>query len=81
MANALKEQLKAEVGVIRDQESRRDVLQRKSQIRIVVGFAEVIEREATLVAAACNQPNLLVLPFNFELIRTAAQRAPNHNRG
>jgi hypothetical protein len=34
------------------QESRRSVLQRKSQIRMVAGFAEVVEREATLVAAA-----------------------------
>jgi hypothetical protein len=35
-------------------------------------FAEVIGREATLVAAACNHPNCLVLPFRFELIRLAA---------
>jgi hypothetical protein len=28
------------------------------QIRMVAGFAEVIEGEATLVAAACNHPNV-----------------------
>jgi hypothetical protein len=39
---------------------------------MVAGFAEVIESEATLVALACNHPNLLVLPFSFELIRLAA---------
>ena len=27
---------------------------------------------ARFVAAACNHPNLLVLPFNFALIRAAA---------
>jgi hypothetical protein len=40
---------------------------------MVAGFAEVIEREETLVAEACNHPNLLVLPFSFDLIRRAAQ--------
>jgi hypothetical protein len=40
---------------------------------MVAGFAEVIESEATL-AAACNHPNLLVLPFRMELIRLAAQQ-------
>jgi hypothetical protein len=44
----------------------------KSQIRMVAGFAEVIEREETLVAEACNHPNCLVLPFRLELIRLAA---------
>jgi hypothetical protein len=39
---------------------------------MVAGFAEVIESEATLVAAACNHPNWLLLPFRFELRRTAA---------
>jgi hypothetical protein len=39
---------------------------------MVVGFAEVIEREETLVAEACNHPNLLVIPFRAELIRCAA---------
>jgi hypothetical protein len=39
---------------------------------MVAGFAEALEREETLVAAACNHPNLLVLPFNFKLIRAAA---------
>jgi hypothetical protein len=39
---------------------------------MVAGFAEVIEREETLVAAACNHPNLLVIPFRAELIRCAA---------
>ena len=42
------------------------------QIRMVAGFAEVIESEATLVAEACNHPNLLVLQFRFELNRVAA---------
>jgi hypothetical protein len=32
----------------------------------------VIEIEESLVAAARNHPNLLVLPLNFELIRAAA---------
>jgi hypothetical protein len=44
----------------------------KSQIRMVAGFAEVIDREETLVAEACNHPNLLVIPFRAELIRCAA---------
>jgi hypothetical protein len=35
-------------------------------------FAEVIESEATLVAEACNHPNLLVLSFRLNLIRSAA---------
>jgi hypothetical protein len=39
---------------------------------MVAGFAEVIDREATLVAAARNHPNCLVLPFRLELIRLAA---------
>jgi hypothetical protein len=42
------------------------------QIRMVAGFAEVIEREGTLVAEACNHPNCLVLPFSFPLVRIAA---------
>jgi hypothetical protein len=46
--------------------------QRKSQIRMVEGFTELIEREETLVAAACNHPNCLVLPVRLELIRLAA---------
>jgi hypothetical protein len=33
------------------------------QVRMVAGFAEVIEREETLVAEACNHPNCLVLPL------------------
>jgi hypothetical protein len=40
--------------------------------RMVAGSAEVIESEETLVAAARNQPNCLVLPFSVELIRLAA---------
>jgi hypothetical protein len=36
---------------------------------MVAGFAEV-DREETLVAAACNHPNL-VLPFTLDLIRFA----------
>jgi hypothetical protein len=39
---------------------------------MVAGFAEVTESEATLVALACNHPNLLVIPFRRELIRRAA---------
>jgi len=39
---------------------------------MVAGFAEVIEREETLVAEACNHPNCLVLPFRLELIQFAA---------
>ena len=42
------------------------------QIRIVAGYREVAETREFLVAGACNHPNLLVLPFTFELIRTAA---------
>jgi hypothetical protein len=38
----------------------------------VAGFAELIEREETLVATACNHPNLLVLPIILHLFRTAA---------
>jgi hypothetical protein len=38
---------------------------------MVAGFAEMIEREETLVAEACNHPNCLVLPFKLELIRLA----------
>jgi len=30
---------------------------------MVAGFAEAIDREEALVAAACNHPNLLVIPF------------------
>jgi hypothetical protein len=39
---------------------------------MVAGFVEVIEREETLVAEACNHPNCLVLPLSLELIRLAA---------
>jgi hypothetical protein len=39
---------------------------------MVAGFGEVIEREETLVAAACNHPNCLVLFFKLDLIRLAA---------
>jgi hypothetical protein len=39
---------------------------------MVAEFAEVIEIEATMVATACNHPNLLVIPFRAELIRCAA---------
>jgi hypothetical protein len=41
-------------------------------VRIVAGYREVPETRDLLVAQACNHPNLLVLPFNFELIRAAA---------
>jgi hypothetical protein len=44
----------------------------KLSIRMVTGFAEVIEREEALVAEACNHPNCLVLPFRLELIRVVA---------
>jgi len=39
---------------------------------MVAGFAEVAEGREVLVAAACNHPNCLVLPFSVELIRLAA---------
>jgi hypothetical protein len=39
---------------------------------MVAGFAEVIDREETLVAAACNHPNCLVLRFSFPMDRVAA---------
>jgi hypothetical protein len=39
---------------------------------MVARFVEVVEREETLVAEACNHPNCLVLPFSVELIRLAA---------
>ena len=42
------------------------------QIRMVAGFAEVIESEATLVALACNVTNLLVVPFKRSLAESAA---------
>lgn len=41
-------------------------------IRMVAGFAEVIEGQEFLVAGACNRPNCLVLPLSVELIRLAA---------
>jgi hypothetical protein len=44
-----------------------------SPATVSVGVAELIDREETLVAAACNHPNLLVLPFSLHLIRMAAQ--------
>lgn len=40
------------------------------QIRMVVGFAKIIEE--SLVAEACNAPNALVIPFRIELFRPAA---------
>jgi hypothetical protein len=43
-----------------------------THIRMVAGSTEVIETERTLVAEACNHPNLLVIPFRAELIRCAA---------
>ena len=33
---------------------------------------QVADGEEMLVAKACNHPNLLVMPFSFELIRAAA---------
>src|ERR1700730_9208894 len=45
---------------------------RKLQIRMVAGFAEMTERQETLVAVPCNHPNCLVVPFRLELIRLAA---------
>jgi hypothetical protein len=39
---------------------------------MVAGVVEVVEREETLVAAACNHPNWLVLPFRMDLIRLVA---------
>jgi len=46
--------------------------QRKSQIRMVAGFAEVIDSKENLVAGACNHPNCLVIPFKTVLKRHAA---------
>jgi hypothetical protein len=46
-----------------------DQKQLELQIRMVVGFAEITERKESLVALACNHPNLLVIPFSAELIR------------
>jgi hypothetical protein len=43
-----------------------------AQIRMVVGFAEIIEREQSLVAEACNVPIFLVVTFRIELIRAVA---------
>jgi hypothetical protein len=39
---------------------------------MVAGFAEVIEREETLVAEACNASELFSAAFRVELIRLAA---------
>ena len=33
------------------------------KIRMVAGFVKVVEREATLVAEACNHPNLFSAAF------------------
>ena len=49
------------------------------QIRVVAGFAEIVEREETLVAEACKHPNLRAIPFRAELIRCAA--LPTHRLG
>jgi hypothetical protein len=49
-----------------------DVEQGGLSIRMVAGYREAAQRKILLVAEACNHPNLLVLPFNFELIRAAA---------
>jgi hypothetical protein len=50
----------------------RPLKQATLSIRMVAGFAEVIEREDFVVTAACNHPNCLVIPFSAELIRLAA---------
>jgi len=39
---------------------------------MVAGFPEMIESKESLVAEACNHPNLLVLPFSLALMRIAA---------
>ena len=39
---------------------------------MVAGVQKVFETEENWVAEVCNHPNLLVLTFNFELIRAAA---------
>jgi hypothetical protein len=39
---------------------------------MVAGFEEIAERKEILVAGAGNHPNLLVLPFSLNLIRSAA---------
>jgi hypothetical protein len=41
---------------------------------MVAGLAEVIESEETLVAAACNHPNGLVLFFRIELVKLPLSR-------
>jgi hypothetical protein len=45
------------------------------QIRMVAGFAEIVEREETLVAEARYIPNrqFLSIPFRSELLHCAAQ--------
>jgi hypothetical protein len=45
---------------------------------MVAGFGEVIEREETLVAEACNHPNCLVLLFRLEMNRLARASAHDH---
>lgn len=44
---------------------------RTPQLRMVAGFAKILEKKETLVAGACNVPNLLTLVFRIELIRAA----------
>jgi hypothetical protein len=39
---------------------------------MVAGYRELLEKKEKLVAAACNHPNCLVLPFRLERIRLAA---------
>jgi hypothetical protein len=49
-------------------------------IRMVASFAEVIEREESLVAEACNHPNFLLLRFSFAMVCLAAQsREPSRD--
>jgi len=43
-------------------------------IRMVAGFAEVIEKEEFLVAEAYH-PNCWVLPFHFPMVRTEGNLA------
>ncbi len=58
--------------VRKEETNSRDIFNNQTTNRMVAGFAEAADRKQTLVAEACNHPNLLVLPFRLELIRLAA---------
>lgn len=50
----------------------RDTARTKLPIRMVANHWAIVESKETLLVRACNQPNFLVPPFEFELIRIAA---------